>query len=180
MGPSQLFGSRFWLHFYNEGKCIFVEILCEQFKQLLALMVNNILMTRTIMFKYESAVIYVSWSSSWYSEEIIRAKKNASSYRPRWLGRRDGNQRCKVYHFIVFWMQFLRTQSLNQWLYSCSDLNSFLTSWDRISLKIYTLNKRILMIVGDSLSPPARPNSCKAHKTSWIHWQSKLCFGIIM
>ena len=26
-------------------------------------MVNNILMTRTIMFKYESAVIYVSWSA---------------------------------------------------------------------------------------------------------------------
>ena len=60
MGPSQFFGSRFWLHFYNEGKCIFVEILCEQFKQLSALMVNNILMTRTIMFKYESSVIYVS------------------------------------------------------------------------------------------------------------------------
>ena len=27
---------------------------------------------------------------------------------------RDGNEMCKVYHFIVFWMQFLRTQSLNQ------------------------------------------------------------------
>ena len=27
---------------------------------------------------------------------------------------RDGNEMCKVYNFIVFWMQFLRTQSLNQ------------------------------------------------------------------
>ena len=48
------------LNIYNEGKSIFQEILCEQFKQVLALMMNNILMTRTITFKYECTVIYVS------------------------------------------------------------------------------------------------------------------------
>ena len=48
------------LNIYNEGKSIFQEILCEQFKQVSALMMNNILMTRTITFKYECTVIYVS------------------------------------------------------------------------------------------------------------------------
>ena len=54
---------KFWplmLNIYNEGKSIFQEILCEQFKQVSALMMNNILMTRTITFKYECTVIYVS------------------------------------------------------------------------------------------------------------------------